>query len=102
MTVVGSGGVELSGLQKTRRFDREFLKLCKTDPKRASDVESALNKLLKNPRPAGISFEKLKGYSAPDIYSIHVDGNYKISLEIDGGIAILRRVATHNEIDRQP
>lgn len=52
--------------------------------------------------PRGLRFEKLKGYSDPDVYSIHVSGNYKLSMEISGSRAILRRVATHDEIDRQP
>jgi hypothetical protein len=29
-------------------------------------------------------------------------GNYKISFEISGNIATLRRVALHDEIDRRP
>jgi plasmid maintenance system killer protein len=53
-------------------------------------------------RPPGLRFEKLSGYSNPDIYTIHVNGNYKVSLEVTGGNALLRRVAPHDEIDRAP
>ncbi len=52
--------------------------------------------------PPGLAFEKLHGYSNPDIYTIHVTGNYKISFEISKAIAFLRRVGTHDEIDRLP
>jgi plasmid maintenance system killer protein len=37
-----------------------------------------------NPRPPGLRFEKLQGYRRPDIYTIHVTGNFKISMEIEG------------------
>jgi hypothetical protein len=58
--------------------------------------------LVKSPIPPGLGFEKLKGYSNPDIYTIHITGNYKASIEIGGGAAFLRRVASHDEIDRAP
>lgn len=37
------------------------------------------------------------------MYSVDVTGNhaYKISLSIEGGVAVLRRVATHKRIDRE-
>jgi plasmid maintenance system killer protein len=61
-----------------------------------------LEDLKKVPVPSGLKFEKLKGYNRPDIYTIHINGNYKISIEIKGDEAILRCVANHNEIDRAP
>lgn len=54
------------------------------------------------PIPPGLEFEKLKGYDNPSLYTIHVGGNCKVSMEIDGSIARLRRVGTHKEIDRTP
>lgn len=42
-----------------------------------------------NPRPPGLAFEKLAGHSRPDIYTIYVTGNYKISFEIEGSTAFL-------------
>lgn len=56
----------------------------------------------RNPRPPGIRFEKLKGYSNPDIFTIHVTGNYKLFMDIVSSEARLRRVGTHDEIDRAP
>lgn len=52
--------------------------------------------------PPGLAFEKLKGYRNPDVYTIHVTGNYKISMSIYGQLAHLRRVADHGDIDRSP
>ena len=63
-------------------------------------VDAKLDDLLKNPRPPGLRFEKLKGYRRPNIYTIHDTGNYKTSLAIAGADARLRRVGPHNYIGR--
>ena len=65
-------------------------------------VDAKLRELLENPRPPGLAFEKLKGYTRPNIYTIHITCNYKLSFEIEGSLAVLRRVACHNDIDRLP
>lgn len=80
-------------------FKRDYKKL---DTQMKDRVDAKLDDLLKDPRPPGLRFEKLKGYRRPDIYTIHVTGNYKISLEIAGTDARLRRVGPHNYIDRTP
>lgn len=99
MTIPGAGGVVVASWRKSKRFHKEYGKL--TDELRDL-VDGKLQDLVKSPRPPGLAFEKLKGYAEPDIYSIHVNGNYKISMEINQGHAFLRRVASHNEIDRCP
>lgn len=99
MTVVGAGGAVLTGMEATARFARDFRKL---SPELQKRTEAKLADLIKNPRPPGLRFEKLKGYSKPAIYSLHVTGNYKISFLVEGSTAILRRVAEHDEIDRAP
>ncbi|HYE35665.1 hypothetical protein [Methylocaldum sp.] len=99
MTIAGAGGVAVKTVKTTVRFDQEFKKLT---PELKSLCKKQLAKLLHNPMPSGIRFEKLKGYNRPSLYSIHVTGNYKISLEINGDTATLRRVACHDEIDRAP
>lgn len=99
MTIVGAGGAALTKLQMTKRFEKDFKALSRDQQ---DLVEAKLKDLLRNPRPPGLRFEKLKGYSRPDIYTIHVTGNYKISLELVGNLGILRRVGTHNAIDRAP
>lgn len=99
MTQVGRGGVAITALDFTVRFKRDYGKL----PRSVSALlDSKLSDLLKNPRPPGLAFEKLQGYRRPLIYTIHITGNYKLSMEIEGHTAILRRVACHDEIDRQP
>lgn len=104
MTVVGSGGIRFAKFYRSKRFVKEIQKL---DANLRARALERLDQLLINPFPPGIGFEKLKGYSAPDIYTIHVTGNYKVSLHIKeepGGhlAAYVRRIGTHNEIDRCP
>ena len=98
MTLVGSGGVVITSLDRSNRFKKDWKKL----PGLQALALEKLRDLMKSPMPNGLSFEKLKGYRNPAIYTIHVTGNYKISLEIIGGMAILRRFASHDEIDRSP
>lgn len=97
MTVTGAGGVQIATWRKSRRFHKDYDKL--TIDLRDL-VDQKLQDLVKQPMPPGLRFEKLKGYADPDVYTIHVTGNYKLSMEIDGNQAFLRRVADHNEIDR--
>jgi mRNA-degrading endonuclease RelE of RelBE toxin-antitoxin system len=99
MTVTGAGGVQILRWKKQRNFHREYEKL---DFDLRDRVDECLQSLTQTPIPAGLRFEKLKGYRDPDIYTIHVTGNYKISFDIFGNIATLRRVAPHDEIDRRP
>ena len=100
MTVVGSGGVVIKRWCKSKRFHKEYSGLT-NDFKDLTDQK--LQDLTQVPMPSGLKFEKLSGHQNPDIYTIHVTGNYKCSLEIrEGSKAWLRRVASHDEIDRAP
>jgi mRNA-degrading endonuclease RelE of RelBE toxin-antitoxin system len=100
MTRVGSGGVVVARWRKSKRFHRDYDDLS-LDMKDL--VDQKLQDLARDPRPPGLRFEKLKGYSDPDIYTIHITGNYKVSLElVDGNCAFLRRVGNHDEVDRAP
>lgn len=94
-----AGGVEIAELAATRRFRKEYRRLDSTIRKL---VDSALESLLTDPRPKKLRFEKLVGYQNPDIYTVHANGNFKISMEITGTLAVLRRVANHDSIDRAP
>lgn len=99
MTHIGCGGVQIHRIRAKARFKRDFRKL---DPPLQDLVEKKLKDLMKNPRPSGLGFEKLQGYRKPNINTIHITGNYKLSMEIDGDLAIIRRVGNHDLIDRTP
>ncbi|VVD74118.1 hypothetical protein PAQ31011_00773 [Pandoraea aquatica] len=68
------------------------------------EVKDALRDLLVDPIPASRRFHSLKGYRNPKLFTIDVTMNksHKISIEIEGTCATLRRIATHKEIDRAP
>lgn len=99
MTVVGAGGIVIKQIDRRKSFGRCYKKL---DGTIADRVDEALRKLMMNPMPGGIRFEKLKGYNNPAIYTIHATGNFKISMEVAGNVACLRRVGPHDEIDLAP
>ncbi len=67
-------------------------------------AKEVLKKLLKDPQPKSIRLEKLSGYKRPDIYTIHATANHshKISFELEGSRAVMRRIDTHKRIDRSP
>lgn len=99
MTITGAGGVKIDAWRKSKRFHKDYDKLTIS---LRDLVDQKLQDLVKSPIPLGLRFEKLKGHSNPDIYTIHITGNYKASMDIDGASAFLRRVADHDEIDRAP
>lgn len=101
MTEVGSGGLVIKGFDRKPSFDKT-LKKCSAELQ--AQVKEALNALKQSPRPSWIRFEKLSQYRNPSIYSIHVTRNhsYKLTFEVEGDIAVLRKIATHKEIDRSP
>jgi mRNA-degrading endonuclease RelE of RelBE toxin-antitoxin system len=99
VTEIGAGGVTITRWSKLKRFHKDYEKLT---IEQRNLVDSKLQDLASNPRPAGLRFEKLQGYQNPSIYTIHVTGSFKISMEISGSIASLRRVGDHDDIDRAP
>lgn len=99
MVEIGRGGVIVRRITTLPSFDRDQAKLDRNLRRR---LDAKLRDLLRDPMPPGLRFEKLKGYNKPALYSFHITGNYKVSLEIQGDTAILRRVGNHDEIDRRP
>lgn len=88
-------------MRRLPRFDRE-MKGLKPDLLKAA--KEAIQDLLKKPIPTIRRLHCVDKESRPKIFTIDVLSNksYKISLEIDGDIAVLRRIASHKEIDRCP
>lgn len=99
MTIPGAGGLVIRTWRKSRRFHRDYDRLSHELRDR---VDAKLQDLARPVRPSGLAFEKLKGHASPELYSLHVTGNYKVTMEIDGDTATLRRVGDHDEIDRAP
>lgn len=97
MTKIGAGGVVIKRWAKYRRFHKDYEKLT---IELRDLVDQKLQDLCAEPMPPGLRFEKLKGHD--NVYTIHITGNYKASMDICGSDASLRRVASHDEIDRAP
>jgi mRNA-degrading endonuclease RelE of RelBE toxin-antitoxin system len=98
---VTAGGLRIAALDFTERFKKELNAL---SPDLRTQVDEVLSQLLQYPIPRGLRFHKLNGYRNPCLYSVTVTGNdsHKVSFSIDGNIAVLRRIATHRRIDRNP
>ena len=93
--------LQIRTLQYKHKFQRDF-KALPVDVQAA--VRDAISDLLQYPIPASRRLHPLTGFKNPKVYTIDVFSNhsYKISLELDGENAILRRVATHKSIDSCP
>lgn len=67
-------------------------------------ADLALESLLHNPQPKRLRLEKLRDYKEPSIYTVHVTPNHshKMSFELRGDVAVMRKIGTHKEIDRSP
>ncbi|MGN4069454.1 hypothetical protein ACS0Y7_33135 [Burkholderia gladioli] len=91
----------IRSVKKTDRFKKDYDSL--TADLKAS-VDAAIVDLFKDPIPPGRRFHSLGGYKNPRLFTIDVTPNkaYKISLEISGSCATLRRIASHRVIDRAP
>jgi hypothetical protein len=82
-------------------FQRSLRKL---SPEARALAERAILDLMLPEIPGKYGFKKLGGYRNPNVFTIMLGGNhaYKLSMEIDKGTAILRRVGTHKELDQYP
>ena len=84
------------------RFTRDYKRL---PPDIQREVDNCLRDLGKQPVPAMRRLHRISpAGQRPQIFSVDVLPNkaYKISFELDGPHAVLRRVGTHQEIDRLP
>lgn len=101
MTQVGRGGLQITGISFKDKFKQDLKKL----PLNLQDkVKDIIKQLWMHPHPKSLRFEKLKGIKNPSVFTVHLTSNHshKISLELDGSKAILRRIGTHKLIDRDP
>lgn len=94
-------GPHIKKLRYLPKFERDFKTLSE---ELRQQVQEAVDDLLKYPIPSKRRLHSLRGYRNPKVFTVDVVANkaYKISLEIDGETATLRRVATHKVIDDAP
>ena len=94
--------IRINNVDMSRKSFAKTLRAVSTDIQ--SQTLSAATSLTNEPIPTRLRFEKLSCYRNPSIYTIHITHNHshKLSFEIHGTTAILRKVGTHKEIDRAP
>lgn len=94
--------LEISAIDTGRKSFQNSYKALSEDVKIA--FKEAYRLLLQDPQPKKLRLEKLSGYKRPGIYTIHITANHshKLSFELIGTVAELRRIGTHKEIDRTP
>lgn len=83
----------------TERFKKDYKSL---SPDLQNAVNDCITDLAKDPLPASRRGHRINSGQFPKVFSVDVLPNksYKLSFEIDGTQAMLRRVGTHREIDR--
>lgn len=94
--------LEIAAIDMGRKSFKNSYKALPEDVKSA--FKEAYRLLLQDPQPKKLRLEKLSGYKRPGIYTIHITANHshKLSFELIGTVAELRRIGTHKEIDRTP
>lgn len=91
----------ITGLQTTARFDAEL----KSAPREVQLAASEVLKLLmQTPPPQRLRVHALKGYGKPTLFKVDVFTNHswQLTFELVGSTAVLRRLAQHKTIDRDP
>ncbi len=93
--------IVIASLDFKTTFSRDFRK-APLEVQKAAQL--ALEQMMKNPQPAKLRLHSLTGCFDPKIFKIDVMPNksWQITFEMNGSIAILRRLAPHKTIDRRP
>jgi mRNA-degrading endonuclease YafQ of YafQ-DinJ toxin-antitoxin module len=93
--------IVIAEIRRTAKFERDW-KSCPVDVRRSA--AEALRKLIGNPAANRLRMHPLNGLGKPTIFKIDVFPNrsWQISFHLSGEVAILRRLCTHKEMDRNP
>lgn len=82
-------------IQATQTFIRLYRKLPGPIKKKTRQV---LRLLQEDPRHTSLGHKKMAGQES--IYEVRVSRNYRITYQLDGDIAILRKIGTHDLLRR--
>lgn len=83
-------------LLPTERFRHDYERL---SPNLQSRVNDALDQLLANPRHPSLHFKKMQGTAG--VWELRVTQGYRLTLQIEQDLYVLRRIGTH-DILRHP
>ena len=89
--------IRIGQFRYKQSFKKDFNQLPSAVRKRA---DRCLEDLLSNPIPRSRQVKKRKGgrKNKPDIWQARVTRDVRLTFEIDGETAILRRIGTHSRI----
>jgi len=93
--------IRIMSLSRKETFDRDFRK---APPEIQAAAKAAIRELVRYPQPNKLRLHSITGCFDPRILKIDVLPNksWQITFEMDGSVAILRRLGTHRHIDRMP
>jgi mRNA-degrading endonuclease RelE of RelBE toxin-antitoxin system len=82
-------------IQTTRSFERDYARLSDEIKER---VDKQLALLMSNPRHPSFRLKRLRGTA--DLWEVRITRGYRLTLQFAGELCILRRVGTHDILDR--
>lgn len=66
------------------------------------EVNALLEELINDELSHGRKLKPMKGYRNPKIWEVRVTQNYRLTFEVEGEVAVLRNVGTHNVLYANP
>jgi len=91
----------IRSLARKETFDRDFRR---APLEIQNAAKNAIRDLVRYPQPNKLRLHSITGCFDPRILKIDVLSNksWQITFEMEGSVAILRRLGTHRLIDRKP
>ena len=62
-------------------------------------VDECINELFLEKMPSGRRLKKMGGYSNPEIWEVRVTKGYRLTFHMDGTVAVLRNVGSHDMLN---
>lgn len=97
----GGAGIVVRSFDFKPKAARDLKKL---SPELRAEFKVVLELLMKDSSNHRLRLHKLNGYANPNVFVIDLvrDCSFQISFEMSGDKAILRRIASHRQIDGAP
>lgn len=90
-------GPKISTIDFLPRFKRAYKRL---DPQMQAAVDEAIEDLRKNPIPNGRHVHKMRGHE--NVWEVRINRGYRMSFSLNGDMAALRNVDSHDELIDNP
>jgi mRNA interferase RelE/StbE len=84
-------------IKTSKIFKNDYISLSEEIKERAN---KQLSFLVKNPHHPSLRLKKIKGKG--NIWEARITQDYRLTLQIDGDICLLRRIGKHDEVLKKP